>query len=55
MASAGGAGDDDGDDEEETLPPSIARTWRTFDVAKQIELEAKEKERLNKARQEKIR
>lgn len=55
MASTGGAGDDNGIDEDERLPPSIARAWRTFDVAKQIELEAKEKEKENKAKQEKIR
>lgn len=37
------------------MPPSIARAWRTFDVAKQIELESKEKEKAEKARLQKIR
>lgn len=38
----------------DTLPLSIARAWRTFDVAKQIEYETKEQEKAEKSRQQKI-
>ncbi|CAM9205932.1 unnamed protein product [Ectocarpus sp. 4 AP-2014] len=48
--SAGGV-DDVGDG---LLPPSIARAWRTFDVAKQIEYETKEQQKSEKAKQQKI-
>lgn len=37
------------------LPPTIARAWRTFDVAKQIEFESKEREKAEEARLQKIR
>lgn len=38
----------------DTLPLSIARAWRTFDVAKQIEYETKEQEKAEKSRQQKF-
>eukprot|EP00903_Cladosiphon_okamuranus_P005407 g5395.t1 len=50
----GQSGSGDGDGESEGLPLSIARVWRTFDVAKQIEYETKEQEKAEKARQQKI-
>lgn len=46
-------GGTDGNGESEGLPPSIARAWRTFDVAKQIEYETKEQEKAEKARLQK--
>ena len=44
----------DGNGGSESLPSSIARAWRTFDVAKQIEYETKEKAKAEKAEQQKI-
>ena len=44
-----------GGNQDETLPPSVARVWRTFDVTKQIEFEKKERQKAHKARQEKTR
>lgn len=54
----GGKGPEDDDrssSQGEGLPPSLARAWRTFDVAKQIEYETKEKQKVEKARLQKIR
>ncbi|CAN0039036.1 unnamed protein product, partial [Ectocarpus fasciculatus] len=48
--SAGGVDDVGGG----LLPPSIARAWRTFDVAKQIEYETKEQQKSEKAKLQKI-
>ncbi|CAN0346919.1 unnamed protein product [Pylaiella littoralis] len=53
----GGEGDGEnssGGHSDEGLPPSIARAWRTFDVAKQIEYETKEEHKAEKARLQKI-
>lgn len=47
---------DGGNDGSETkMPASLARTWQTFDVAKQIEHEVKEREKMEKARLDKVR
>lgn len=51
----GGAGEGRGSSPGQGLPPSIARAWRTFDVAKQIEYETKEKDKAEKNRLQKIR
>lgn len=56
-SSQGGEGDGEnssGGHSDEGLPPSIARAWRTFDVAKQIEYETKEEHKAEKARLQKI-
>lgn len=45
------SGDRSGD---EGLPPSIARAWRTFDVAKQIEYETREHQKAEKAKLQKM-
>lgn len=47
----GGGGGEEG--EGEGLPPSIARAWRTFDVAKQIEHETREHQKAEEAKQQK--
>ncbi|CAM9455852.1 unnamed protein product, partial [Sphacelaria rigidula] len=49
-STKGETGEDGG-----VLPPSIARAWRTFDVAKQIEHEAKEKHKAEQLGLQKIR
>lgn len=54
-AISGERDDDGGGEEGEGLPPAIARAWRTFDVAKQIEYETKEKGKAEQARLQKIR
>lgn len=50
---AGGVGNGNEYVDEGLLPPSIARAWRTFDVAKQIEYETKEQQKAEKARVQK--
>lgn len=52
--SAGGTAGGVGNVGDGLLPPSFARAWRTFDVAKQIEYETKEQQKSEKAKQQKI-